>query len=343
MSKNSTESMVARDVAPVSIGIRIGITGLAQSGKDTLADMLAELLPDFVRASFASPIYDMVKAGFGIEFDSDKTLAYGQRKSFRYMLQTLGTEWGRKLISEDIWITALENTIGNKSCIISDIRFENEAKWVRAYGVLVHVRRIDQDLITEADHVSEDGIAGDGEDVFINNKGSLGDLEDAAKSLATFIKDKFLLPVTLTAEETLATPEKELLKKTVSPSDDYIIPTELERNYSDMIERLAKPGDEILKSLTIKQVALWHMATGVAGEAGELLDAVKKHVIYNKPLGYDHIVEELGDLEFYSEGVRQNLGITRTEVLNKNMQKLGKRYEKGYSDKAAQERADKKD
>lgn len=38
------------------------------------------------------------------------------------------------------------------------------------------------------------------------------------------------------------------------------------------------------------------MATGVSGEAGELLDAVKKSVVYKKPLDRENVVEELGDL-----------------------------------------------
>lgn len=41
------------------------------------------------------------------------------------------------------------------------------------------------------------------------------------------------------------------------------------------------------------------------------------------------------------EGLRQRLGITREETITGNIVKLGKRYADGYSDKAAQERADK--
>jgi NTP pyrophosphatase (non-canonical NTP hydrolase) len=83
------------------------------------------------------------------------------------------------------------------------------------------------------------------------------------------------------------------------------------------------------------------MGTGVSGEAGELLDAIKKYVVYNKPIDLENVIEELGDLEFYMEKIRQNLGITREQTLVANIEKLGKRYANGYSDKAAQERADK--
>jgi len=97
------------------------------------------------------------------------------------------------------------------------------------------------------------------------------------------------------------------------------------------------------KNLNIKgrQAEIVHMILGISGEAGELLDAVKKHVIYEKPLDLDNIIEELGDLEFYLEGLRQLLGITREEAVDKNVEKLKKRYPQGYTNQAAQERADK--
>ena len=67
----------------------------------------------------------------------------------------------------------------------------------------------------------------------------------------------------------------------------------------------------------------------------------KKHAIYNKPLDRDNVVEELGDIEFYLQQLRVRLSITREETLHANVQKLRKRYASGYSDAAAQARADK--
>jgi NTP pyrophosphatase (non-canonical NTP hydrolase) len=110
-----------------------------------------------------------------------------------------------------------------------------------------------------------------------------------------------------------------------------------------MVAGLAKPGQAIIDSLTEEKADLLHMVVGVAGEAGELVNAIKKHVIYNKPVDRDNVVEELGDLEFYMERIRQRLGITRQETIQGNVNKLGKRYAGlTYSDNAAQQRADKK-
>ena len=84
-----------------------------------------------------------------------------------------------------------------------------------------------------------------------------------------------------------------------------------------------------------------HMATGVAGEGGELLDCSKKTWVYKKPLDRANMIEELGDLEWYMVGLRQMLGVSRHEVLAANVAKLGVRYANGYSDAAAIERVDK--
>jgi NTP pyrophosphatase (non-canonical NTP hydrolase) len=112
--------------------------------------------------------------------------------------------------------------------------------------------------------------------------------------------------------------------------------------YKEMVKDLAKPGLDIIVNISPESMNMLHMAVGVSGEAGELLDAIKKVAIYNKDVDRDNVVEELGDLEFYMEGLRQALNITREETLLANRAKLSKRYPQyKYSDQAAQNRADK--
>lgn len=116
----------------------------------------------------------------------------------------------------------------------------------------------------------------------------------------------------------------------------------LDKQFDDMTLALAKDGQQIINELTPEKADLLHMAVGVSGEAGELLDAVKKAVIYNKEMDLENIIEELGDLEFYMSKIRQIVGITREEILKQNIDKLSIRYAKGkYSNDQAQERADK--
>lgn len=112
--------------------------------------------------------------------------------------------------------------------------------------------------------------------------------------------------------------------------------------HQQMVATLFKPGKEILDTLTPLRCEVLHAAVGVSGESGELLDAIKKWIFYNKTVDRENVVEELGDLEFYMEAIRSKMGISREETLKHNMEKLAERYKKyQYSDQAAIERADK--
>lgn len=119
-----------------------------------------------------------------------------------------------------------------------------------------------------------------------------------------------------------------------------------EITHPEMVKTLAKSGQAIIDEITPNKAHVVHMAMGVSGEAGELIDAIKKYVMYNKVLDRENVVEELGDLEFYMEGLRQGLFITREETIEHNINKLhsGKnaRYKEGkFSNEQANERQDK--
>lgn len=112
--------------------------------------------------------------------------------------------------------------------------------------------------------------------------------------------------------------------------------------HAEMVAALVKKGDAIMETMTPERIAMVHAAIGVSGEAGELLDAVKKVVIYNREIDMVNMIEELGDLEFYLQDLRHILGVTREQTLLANIGKLAKRYEGfKYTDAAAQARADK--
>ena len=114
--------------------------------------------------------------------------------------------------------------------------------------------------------------------------------------------------------------------------------------YEQFVQSIVKPGHDILVQLTPLQASVLHMAVGVSGEAGELLDAVKKHAVYQKQLDFDNVREEAGDILFYLTGLLNELGLTLNECIEANVEKLSKRYpEKRYTNEAAIARADKLD
>lgn len=107
-------------------------------------------------------------------------------------------------------------------------------------------------------------------------------------------------------------------------------------NYASFVNTLIKP-------LAYAE-DLNHMAMGVAGESGELVDAIKKHTIYGKDLDVANLCEEIGDTLFYLQRLMFVAGLSLNAVLDANVRKLEKRYhEKKYSNEQAQQRADKND
>lgn len=70
--------------------------------------------------------------------------------------------------------------------------------------------------------------------------------------------------------------------------------------HNELVQALVKPGQDIVDTLTAEKANLWHMATGIAGEADEVLYGLLKDDL-------DNVKEELGDVEFYLEGLCQEL------------------------------------
>lgn len=112
-------------------------------------------------------------------------------------------------------------------------------------------------------------------------------------------------------------------------------------SHPEMVTALMKDPAVILSEMSVEKIHLVHAASGITGEAGEISDIIKKFAFNNIPLDNVKLLKELGDLEFYLEALRQQLGVTRDQVIAINIAKLADRYEGFvYSDKAALERKD---
>ena len=169
----------------------IGLAGKARCGKDTAAEyLLAEYGLD--PYSFAAPIKRALATMFRLSYaqlegeQKEDVIGYLGR-SPRYLMQTLGTQWGREFVADDVWVRQLAHEIESArsttgdwgapavGAVITDVRFENEAAWIRDQGgVVVHLVRPDAPGVL--DHESERGLAVMAGDVTIHNDGGLDDL-----------------------------------------------------------------------------------------------------------------------------------------------------------------------
>lgn len=166
----------------------IGIAGRARSGKDTVANFIVAAIGGY-RYSFADPIRAML-VPLGVDMSDPYWQARKEEPiptlgvSPRRMMQTLGTEWGRRLINPDLWlIMAHQRLLQNgPGMVISDVRFDNEAAWIRKHGGrIIHVIRPDTKAV-EA-HASEDGIEMQDTDARLFNSGTLEELQLSVREL----------------------------------------------------------------------------------------------------------------------------------------------------------------
>lgn len=184
----------------------IGLTGAAGAGKDTVAAHLFKA-HGCLKLALADPLYQMISAmtGLPVEKMADRKVKEADiawvGTSPRRLLQTLGTEWGRGTLGDDIWIKnlfrridAYSAAIGRASFVVTDVRFANEAQAIRERGghILEIVRPTPLSGVPDEArrHSSEAGVPNELIDVSIVNDTDLsGLLERVDKALDWLLND----------------------------------------------------------------------------------------------------------------------------------------------------------
>lgn len=72
------------------------------------------------------------------------------------------------------------------------------------------------------------------------------------------------------------------------------------------------------------------LGLGIAGEAGEVADLIKKHLGHGHDLDWHKLREELGDVLWYVACLADRFGIPLSEVASVNVEKLERRYPDGF-------------
>lgn len=178
----------------------IGVTGYAQHGKDTIANVLVEDF-GFTRLAFADALKDLAYyinpsiPGIGRLsgiVDTDGFEAAKQLPEVRRILQDLGTG-ARYWLGDNVWVDALDLKVraSGENVVISDVRFPNEADYIHRWlGTLWRVHRLvptdslspDTDFVefdngVGTTHPSEYHVAALPVDAIFYNGGTLQDLE----------------------------------------------------------------------------------------------------------------------------------------------------------------------
>ena len=172
----------------------IGIVGLIGSGKDTVAERLVTH-HGYKRDSFAKSLKDAVSSMFNWDRDMlegnttssrhwreqpDKFWSekMGKEVTPRLILQQFGTEIMRGQMYDGIWVDSVIGRYKGENTVISDTRFQNEIKNIKAHGgIVVLVKRepipTREEMQKQGVHQSEWDWVGSNFDYIIDNTSSL--------------------------------------------------------------------------------------------------------------------------------------------------------------------------
>jgi len=185
----------------------VAFHGLPGSGKDTAANRLIEA-GGWSKVSFAAPVKRGLSAMLNIPMeDIENPILKNQAdykfgRSIRYMLQALGTEWGRELIADDLWIQIAKESIDHQfkqgmNVVNTDLRFDNECVAMKAMGgYVVHIirpRNVNGDISLKTglhEHASNAAIPDEFIDYTIRNDGSLEEFQTVVTEIINDIKRK---------------------------------------------------------------------------------------------------------------------------------------------------------
>lgn len=178
-------------------GVRIiGISGKKGHGKDTVADAMVKMHRTGIIISFASSLKNAVASIFAIDSDhmsdakAKETVNETLGVTPRRLLQYFGTDVMRNAFGDNIWIISLclaaldidlrwRDTWRDGDAvtiIIPDVRFPNEAEFVRSYGgTLIRVDASTRVPSTDT-HISETALDDYAFPVVIDNNGSRDEL-----------------------------------------------------------------------------------------------------------------------------------------------------------------------
>ena len=179
----------------------IGLAGRARSGKDTAAQHLVNH-HDFQSYAFADPLRDGLMHILNLspcDFEGDKKeqpIAWLGR-SPRYLMQSLGTEWGRNDVHPELWLLLAAQNLDLLArthdtaygFVVSDLRFENEAQFIRDRGgVVIHLLRPSAPVVNA--HASEDGIQCLQQDLLLANYGTVDELRQNLDDIVELLRDR---------------------------------------------------------------------------------------------------------------------------------------------------------
>lgn len=182
----------------------LGVGGYSFAGKDSFADALVEY-DEFDKQFMSAALrQSLITLNPWVQGEDGLMYRYAEYEKFvgsyeeskkneevRRLLQTMGTEVGRQMFGENVWVDYLRPVVEDRrgqgiSVVVTGIRYHNELSWVREDGVTVWVDRPGFAPVNE--HSSDNTLCAADFDIIVQNDGSLADLAESASALVRNVR-----------------------------------------------------------------------------------------------------------------------------------------------------------
>jgi hypothetical protein len=162
-----------------------GVIGTgARSGKTTAANAIPGNIVPF--ASTLKRMLEVLLYDLGISSERIHGYLYGNTKheiipeigcTARHLMQTLGTEWGRRCVRDDLWlhVWSAKADRSDEDVVVDDVRFPNEVALLKSKGASI-IKVVGAEDKNASNHESEGQQLET--DIVIHNDGTIAELQN---------------------------------------------------------------------------------------------------------------------------------------------------------------------
>lgn len=291
------------------------VNGKPRAGKDTFAKFLGEII-SVKKISIVDPVKNIAK---NIGWDGTKTEK--DRKFLSDLKMLLGdyNDYNFKYVSDEIK-KFYDND--NEMVMLIDAREHKDIDRIchifGASSIFIRNDNVESVKSNIADAQVEDHIY---DYVIMNNS----TIDIFKKNVSDFAFGVVMPKLKMNGNTILEKNEYQKLAIKTNNNNSFKTLMEFISNRNCICDEVENINEFNRKSSIIDSLL------GLSGEVGEVVDILKKNIFHKKELDKEHLISEMGDVMWYMALLAESIGTDLNYVMNKNIEKLSKRYPNGFN------------